>query len=673
LPSPSDTPGSARELTPKAVALGLFLAFVFGAANAYLGMKAGQTIAATIPAAVIAMALFKIRGMRGGVLEQNIARTAASVGEALVSGAIFVIPSFLMVEVDGQPLWANLRAHYWEASMLLVTGGMLGVLFTVLIRRPLFADPSLPWPESVASVEITRSGAEKSNGHSNAPGLIFGSMAFGGLLQILTNDKGLQIFRENTDGFLRFPRSVIHHFNLDRAPIGDVTQGGGIPWSTPALSPALIGIGYIIGPRLASVSFAGGILAWWIIIPLLLFFDPDFASRIGNAPPQTAAFTIWYNVVRPIAIGAMLVGAANTMFSMRQSLIDSVRGAFSKGTSASLSGSTSNDEQLESREQDLPLRGVVLGIFALLIPITSIYYGFTHGWKPAIAAALVMTVSGFFLNAVGGYLVGLVGVSNQPLSGLTLGALILAALLMVTIGATGAPGIAAVLGVAAVVSISASVSGSLIQDLKAGHLLGGTPWKMELVEMLAVALLSLFLMAPIITLHEANLATGGIGGRALPAPQAGLMAQLAKGIVGGQMAWGLLGIGVALGLVMILAGVRAPMLIAVGMYLPFETSSAIFVGGAMKWLVDRAMARRDAEARQQAEDKGTFIASGLIAGEAIMGIVLAAVFLAGAPSFTRMLTGADEFRWLASAGGWLSLAAFLSIGYALVRVPTRRA
>jgi len=672
LPSPSDTPGSERELTPKAVALGLFLAFVFGAANAYLGMKAGQTIAATIPAAVIAMALFKIRGMRGGVLEQNIARTAASVGEALVAGAIFVIPSFLMVEVDGQPLWANLRAHYWEASMLLVTGGMLGVLFTVLIRRPLFADASLPWPESVASVEITRSGAEKSNEHSNAPGLIFGSMAFGGLLQILTSDKGLQIFRENADGFLRFPRSVIHHFNLDRAPIGDVTQGGGIPWSTPALSPALIGIGYIIGPRLASVSFAGGILAWWIIIPLLLFFDPDFASRIGNAPPQTAAFTIWYNVVRPIAIGAMLVGAANTMFSMRKSLIDSVRGAFSKRAS-SPSGSNSSDEQLESREQDLPLRGVILGIFALLIPITSIYYGFTHGWKPAIAAALVMTVSGFFLNAVGGYLVGLVGVSNQPLSGLTLGALILAALLMVTIGATGAAGIAAVLGVAAVVSISASVSGSLIQDLKAGHLLGGTPWKMELVEMLAVALLSLFLMAPIIALHEANLATGGIGGRALPAPQAGLMAQLAKGIVGGQMAWGLLGIGVALGLVMILAGVRAPMLIAVGMYLPFETTSAIFVGGAMKWLVDRAMARRDAEARQQAEDKGTFIASGLIAGEAIMGIVLAAVFLAGAPSFTRMLTGADEFRWLASAGGWLSMAAFLSIGYALVRIPTRRA
>lgn len=665
-------PNGARpesELTPKAIILGLFLAFVFGAANAYLGMKAGQTVAATIPAAVIAMALFKIRGMRGGVLEQNIARTAASVGEALVSGAIFVIPSFLMVEIDGHPLWSNLRAHYWDASMLLVTGGMLGVLFTVLIRRPLFADKSLPWPESVASVEIIRAGSEKND----APGLIFGSMAFAGLIQILTDDKGLQIFRSNVDGFLRFPKSVIHHFNFDRAPIGDVVHTGGVSWTTPALSPALIGIGYIIGPRLASVSIGGGILAWWIIIPLLLFFDPDLPSRIGNASPEVASFTVWYNIVRPIAIGAMLVGAANTMFSMRKSLADSVRGAFSKtNPRASIDGSDADGEPGETREQDLPLRGVILGIFVLLVPITAIYYGFTHGWKSAIAAALIMTVSGFFLNAVGSYLVGLVGVSNQPLSGLTLAALILAALLMLTIGATGAPGIAAVLGVAAVVSISAAVSGSLMQDLKAGHLLGGTPWKMELVEMLAVALLALFLMAPIIALHEANLATGGIGGRALPAPQAGLMAQLAKGIVGGQMAWGLLGIGVALGLVMIMCGARAPMLIAVGMYLPFETSSAIFVGGAMKWLVDRAMANRTAGEKQQAEDKGTFIASGLIAGEAIMGILLAAMFLAGTPSFTKLLSGADQFRWLPTAGGWLSLAAFLSIGYALVRIPTRR-
>jgi putative OPT family oligopeptide transporter len=634
-----------RELTPKAILLGLFLAFVFGAANAYLGMKAGQTVAATIPAAVIAMALFKLPWMRGGLLEMNIARTAGSVGEALVSGAIFVIPSFLMVDLDGRPLWADLRQHYWQASMLLVTGGMLGVLFTVLIRRPLFSDTSLPWPESVASVEVLRAG--EAGGQSDAPRLIFGSMAFAGLIQVLKDNKGLQIFQDSLSGYWPFPKSSIQ-YAPNSAP---VQHAGGISWSTPGLSPALIGIGYIIGPRLASVNLSGGLLAWWILIPMIQFFEPALDP-----------VAIWRNIVRPIAVGAMLVAASNTLFSMRQSLIESVRGALR---------SEASKEEIVQKERDLPFRGVVLGVFVLLVPIVSIYYAFTHGWIAAIAAALVMTVSGFFLTAVGGYLVGLVGVSNQPLSGLTLGALILAALLMIAMGVKGAPGIAAVLGVAAVVCIAASVSGSLIQDLKAGHLLGGTPWKMQLVEMLAVALLALFLMLPIIALHEANLSTGGIGGKTLPAPQAGLMAQLAKGIVGGQMAWGLLGIGVAFGVVLILCGARAPMLIAVGMYLPFDTSSAIFLGGLMKWIADRVVANRPAAEKQRAEDRGTFIASGLIAGEAIVGILLAATFLAGVPSITQLLTGADEFSWLASAGGWLSLAAFLGIGYTLVRIPTR--
>ena len=640
------------ELTPKAIVLGLLLAFVFGAANAYLGMKAGQTVAATIPAAVIAMALFRLPWMRGGLLEQNIARTAGSVGEALVSGAIFVIPSFLMIDINGRPLWADLRAHYWQASMLLVTGGMLGVMFTVLIRRPLFSDPTLPWPESVASVEVLRAGAGEQ---TNAPRLIFGSMAFAGLIQVLRDDKGLQIFRDSLSGFLPFPRSSIQ-YTPNTAP---VSHGGGINWSTPALSPALIGIGYIIGPQLASVNLAGGLVAWWILIPLIQFFSPAHAAP-GDA------MSLWRNIVRPIAVGAMLTAAAYTLFSMRQSLFESVRGALKTGAAAQ------DDSATDRKERDLPIRGVIAGIFALLIPIVSIYYSFTHGWAAAIGASVVMTVSGFFLTAVGGYLVGLVGVSNQPLSGLTLGALILAALLMVVIGETGASGVAAVLGVAAVVSIAASVSGSLIQDLKAGHLLGGTPWKMQLVEMLAIALLAMFLMLPIIALHEANLATGGIGGTALPAPQAGLMAQLAKGIVGGQMAWGLLGIGVALGVVLILCGARAPMLIAVGMYLPFDTSSAIFVGGMMKWMAERIVAKRGEEARRRAEDSGTFIASGLIAGEAIVGILLATTFLAGVPSLTRLLTGADEFKWLPSAGGWLSLAAFLSIAYTLIRIPTRK-
>jgi putative OPT family oligopeptide transporter len=315
------------------------------------------------------------------------------------------------------------------------------------------------------------------------------------------------------------------------------------------------------------------------------------------------------------------------------------------------------------------MQWLVAGVAALTVAVTLIYHAFTGSWISAIIAAAIMTVAGFLLSAVGGYLVGLVGSSNQPLSGLTLSALVLSALVMLAIGAKGMSGVAAVLGVASVVACACSVSGSLIQDLKVGYLLGGAPWKMQVVEIASVVVLSLFLMLPIVALHEANLATGGIGGRALPAPQAGLMAQLAKGIVGGQMAWGLIGIGAAFGIALIMCGARSPMLIAVGMYLPFDTVSAIFAGGAIKWALDRMTARRTAEQRARIEEKGTLLASGLIAGEALMGIVLAVTFLSGISSFTRLLTGSDEFGFFPAWGGWLSLAGFAAVAWVLIRIP----
>jgi putative OPT family oligopeptide transporter len=639
------------ELTVKAVFLGLFLAFVFGAANAYLGMRAGQTVSATIPAAVIAMALFRLPAFRGTIQEQNLARTAASVGEALVAGAIFTIPAFMLAEVDGQRLWTDLRSHYWEATVILLAGGLIGTFFIILLRHALLADARLPWPESIASYEITRAGAEQSE----APKYVFGAMGFAGLIQILKSDKGLRIFKDYLEGFWAFPASVIRHFNFDRQPIGDVRQFGGIPWSTPSLSPALIGIGYIIGPRLASINVAGGIIAWWVLIPLLLFFDPDLPKRISGATPDVAAFTLWYNVVRPIAVGTMLIAAANTMFSMRHALLDSLRGAWKASSLTQVGGAA-----VDRTDQDLPLRGVLLATVGLLIPITAIYYYFTGGWLGALVAAVVMTITGFLLSALGGYLVGLVGGSNQPLSGLTLASLVIAALLLLTIGITGRQGVAAVLGVAAVVACAVSVSGSLIQDLKAGQLLGGTPWKMQVMEIAAVVLLAFFLMAPIMVLHEAS--AGGIGGRELPAPQAGLMAQLARGIMGGQMAWGLIAIGGAFGLMLLLCGAEAPMLIAVGMYLPFDTTSAIFVGGLIKAIADRFGVD---------EDRGTLLASGLVAGEAIVGILLAVTFVAGIPSFTQIVAGVPEFGFYAQWGGWLSMLAFAAIAWVLIVVPRK--
>ncbi len=649
-------------MTLKAVGLGLFLALVFGSANAYLGMRAGQTVAATIPAAVIAMALFRLPAFRGGLLEQNIARTAASVGEALVAGAIFTIPAFMLVDLNGARLWTDLRSHYWEASIILLAGGLIGVFFIILLRRALCVEADLPFPESIAAVEIVRAGEAAGD----APKYIFGAMGFAALLQYLKSSNGLQIFREYSEGFFAFPRSVVQHFNYERQPIGTVTHFGGVPWSTPSLSPALIGIGYIIGPELSAITFSGGLLAWWILIPLLLFFDPDLPRRIGSNDPALAAYSIWFNIVRPIAVGTMLVGAANTMFSMRSSLAASLKGAFAASARAS-----HETVHLERTDRDLPAKWVIAAIFALAVPVAFIYYYFTRGWTSAIIAAVVMMITGFLLSAVGGYLVGLVGSSNQPLSGLTLSALLIAALLMVSIGVTGVSGVAAVLGVAAVVCVACSVSGSLIQDLKAGYLLGGTPWKMQVVEIIAVVMLAFFLMGPIIALHEANLADGGIGGRSLPAPQAGLMAQLTKGIVGGQMAWGLLIIGAAFGVALILCGAKAPMLIAVGMYLPFDTSSAIFVGGVMKWVVDRFAARKSKAEIANIGEKGTLLASGLIAGEAILGILLAVAAITNFPSLTHAISGAAEFSWFGALGGWLSLIGFAAVGYVLIGIPLR--
>lgn len=642
------------ELTVKAVGLGLFLAFVFGSANAYLGMKAGQTVSATIPAAVIAMAVFRLPRFKGTVLEQNIARTAASVGEALVVGAIFTLPSFMMVELNGHKLWSDLRPHYWEATITLLVGGLIGVFFIILLRRPLCVDAGLPWPESVASVEIVRAGQEAGD----APKYVFGAMGFGGLIQFLTSSKGIPIFREYLDGFIAFPRSVVRHFDLDKAPLAQVTHHGGIPWSTPSLSPALMGIGYIIGPELACINVAGGIIAWWLLIPLLLFFDPDLITRLGGPEKvsmDVAANSVWFNIVRPVAVGMMLVAAANTMFSMRDSIVQSIKGAFHRAKT------TAPDDPTE---QDMPAKWVFGCTAALMIPITAIFYYYTSSWSAALVTACVMAITGFLLSAVGGYLTGLVGASNQPTSGLTISALVISALVLLVMGVKGSAGVAAVLGVAAVVCVAVSVSGSLVQDLKAGHLLGGTPWKMQIVEIIAVVMLSFFLLWPIIALHEANLATGGIGGRELPAPQAGLMAQLAKGIVGGEMAWGLLGSGAAFALALILSGARAPMLIAVGMYLPFETTSSIFLGGLIRWIADRYGAD---------QEKGTLLASGLIAGEAIVGILLATTTLTGIPSFAKLLTGSSQPPLSPALTGWLSLVAFASLGWLLIRVPGRRA
>lgn len=649
------------EMTAKAVMLGVALSALFGAANAYLAMRAGQTIAATIPAAVIAIAAFRLPFFRGGVLEQNLTRTAASVGEALVAGAAFTIPAFYLAG-----LWPDLTAHFWDAVWLMLAGGLLGIFFIILLRRPLAVDADLPWPEATACAEVVKAG---QHGSTEAPRYVFGAMGIGALLQFFTNSRGIQLFRESVGGVLHIPKVLLSRFETATP----VEHASVFPYATPLASPALMGIGYIVGPRLASINFSGTAIAWWVLIPLVLFIDPALPARLGAEAGawEDVSYRVWFNVVRPIAVGTMLVAAIYTLYSMRESLLASVRGALGVRAKAGIA-------DLQNRlEIDIPLKWVVVSIGVLAFPILFIYYRFTGSWGVALAAALVMIVIGFVLSAIGGYLVGLIGSSNQPVSGLTLTALMIAALLMVGLGVRGGEGVAAVIGTAAVVAIAASVAGSLIQDLKAGHLLGGTPWRMEVAEIISVVVLAFCLMWPIVWLHE----TYTIGSRALPAPQAGLMAALAKGVVAGEMAWGLVLMGCVFGVALILINAPAPMLIAVGMYLPFETTSAIFVGGMLKLITDRIAAGRklSAAGAEQVEQRGTLLASGFIAGEAILAITLSASFIAADRLFryedfsvTRILFGRGELSIYAEMGGPLSLIVFATVGYFLIRGPFRK-
>ena len=648
-------------MTVKAVVLGVLLSVLFGAANAYLAMRAGQTIAATIPAAVIAIAAFRLPFFRGGVLEQNLTRTAASVGEALVAGAAFTIPAFLIAG-----LWPNLTDYFWDAVWLMLAGGLLGIFFIILLRRPLAVDADLPWPEATACAEVVKAG---QHGTTEAPRFVFGAMGIGAVLQFFTNSRGLQLFRENVTGHQEIPQVILSRFETAEA----VPHKAIFPFSTPLASPALMGIGYIVGPRLASINFSGTALAWWVLVPLILFIDPALPMRMGAEAGdwESVSGAVWFNVVRPIAVGTMLVAALYTLYTMRDSLAASVRGALGARAKA---GIAAMQDRLEI---DIPLKWTVISIGVLAFPILFIYYRFTGSIGVALIAAVVMIVIGFVLSAIGGYLVGLIGSSNQPVSGLTLTALMIAALLMVGLGVRGTEGVAAVIGTAAVVAIAASVAGSLIQDLKAGHLLGGTPWKMQVAEIISVVVLAFFLMWPIIALHE----TYGIGSRQLPAPQAGLMAALAQGVVAGQMAWGLVLMGCVFGIILIMINAPAPMLIAVGMYLPFETTSAIFVGGMLKLIADRIAARRklSAAGAEQVEQRGTLLASGFIAGEALLAIVLSVSFIAADRLFnysefsiTKLLTGETSLPLYADFGGALSLVVFAAVGYVLVRGPFRK-
>ncbi len=615
---PDDT--TMPEFTFRAVFLGLILTVILGAANAYLGLRAGMTIAATYPAAVIGMAVLRI--MKGSLLEENIARTVGSIGESVAAGAVFTIPAFV---ISGAWPVFDFEHAYWKSSILMLVGGVLGILFVTLLRRVMVEDPELPFPESVAASQIHIAGQQGSR----AAKILFGNMGFGGIVYLLGQ---FSLFSASRDfivnvgslgtSFVRMGRSA----TAPKLPAGAVTT-----MSAPAISPAYLGVGYIIGPRLASLNFAGGVIAWGFLVPLILFLGgPTLVAQFapaGTTLPNTAFWTgqagaVWSFIVRPIAVGGMLVGACYTLFRMRKSLGSGMARAVSDlKKSAAVHAGTARTQR------DLNAKFVFSGLLVVLISMVFLYKSYAASWGPGIVAAIVMIIVGFFFAAVSGNLVGLIGSSNNPISGLTLAALVIAALLMVLMGVSGIHGVAAVLGVAAVVCISSAVAGEMLQDLKVGHILGGTPSKMQIGDFMGVTVASFALLPVLLLLNQANINSGGIGfgDPQLSAPQAGLMAMLARGIVGGEMAWPLIVVGVLMGIALIMIEVKSPMLFAVGMYLPLETTFAIFLGGVIRWITDKIRDSKNFNDAQKArvENAGVLTASGFIAGEALMGIVIA--------------------------------------------------
>ncbi|MBN2201755.1 oligopeptide transporter, OPT family [bacterium] len=641
-----------REFSLRSILIGVALAMVLGSANAYLGLKAGMTVAATFPAAVISMFALRLFRNKGTILEENLARTTGAVGEALAAGAIFTIPAFVISGV-----WDNFS--YTKSTLLMLAGGVLGVLLVIILRKTMIRDTSLPYPESKACAEIVKAG----QGGQTGAAYVFSSLGVAALVEFFRNDNGFKLIRDTLNAFFRFPASkislldsksrILQSADASKAEFG---YNGGMLLQSPAASPAFLGVGYIIGFRLAAINFSGGVFGWLFLMPVVLLIMGGDLQPFADVSGWTAVAKSAYNAtVKPIAVGGMLVGAFYTLFKMRKNLAGGLKHGIQDILKAGKGG-----EKTSRIDKDLPFGLVLISVGVLIFCMVLLYQSFSHNWGSAALAAVVMGFAGFMFAAVAGYLVGIIGSSSNPISGLTLSTLLIAALLMVMVGMKGDPGVAAVLGIASVVCCVAGVAGDMLQDWKVGYMLGGTPWKMQVGGLIGVVAAALVMVLPIMLLHKAN----GIGSEALPAPQAGLMAMMAKGIVGGEMAWPLIIAGMLFATALILINSPSPMLISVGMYLPFNTTAAIFIGGLFKYLTDTLAKKRirSDKDRETVDNTGLLVASGLIAGEALVGILLAAFVV-----LNIKLGISETFQgfW------WLGLLVFGLLGLLMIGAPLR--
>ncbi len=580
---------SMTEFTVKAVATGLFLAVVFGAANAYLGLRVGLTVSASIPAAVMAVAIFRAL-RRGTILETNLVQTIGSAGESVAAGVVFTLPALFIWQRTDPTIVVNLL----EISVIAAFGGMLGVLFMIPLRRYLISREhgNLPYPEGTACAEVQVAG-DVGGGRAK---LLFGGLGLGALYQALANPRGLALW-DDAPG-LDLPRKA--HIG------GDFT-------------PELLGVGFIVGPRIAAIMFGGSALAWLILIPLINMWGNDATIYPASAPMASlASDEIWHHYIRYVGAGAVGFAGIITLIKSLPTIVESFRlGMGNVGRSAG--------SRIPRTERDLPLR-LVLGLAGLMAVALWLWPGVPVG---PLGAVLIVVFSFFFVT-VSSRIVGLIGSSSNPVSGMTIAALMLTALIWVALGLNDGSSAAkvAVLAVGAVVCISAAVAGDTSQDLKTGFLVGATPARMQLAEMAGV-LASAGVMGGVLVVLNDSYGIGTVDG--LAAPQATLMSLVVDGVLNASLPWGFVILGMAIAAVVEFVFKLPSLAFAVGLYLPVSLMTPIFVGGVMRLALNRRYQAGDQKGRDQMNERrerGVLFASGLIAGAALVGVLIAGLIYA---------------------------------------------
>lgn len=618
------------EITIKAIILGIVLSMILAGANAYLGLFAGMTVSASIPAAVISMGVLRLF-RRSNILENNIVQTAASAGESLAAGVIFTIPALVLMGY-----WTEF--NYFEVAKIASIGGLIGVLFTIPLRRALIVEAKLTYPEGIATAAVLRAGDRNQEGEAaeSAKGsmkLIGLAALVGGLMKVA--QQGYQLWSAAIAGAIKLPLGKGAIFGLGTN-----------------LSPALIAVGYIVGRNIGILVVGGGLISWAVAIPI-------YSAIYGYEGSYfEAAENIWNTQIRFLGIGAMVVGGIWSLIKLAKPLVAGIKASLDAVKHAN------EGKSLAREEQDTPIKYVGYGLLILMVPVFFLYLGILESIWIAVLLSMVMMIFGFLFSAVAAYMAGVVGSSNNPISGVTIATILFSSLLLLALlrpdsveeATTGA---AAAILIGAVVCCAAAIGGDNLQDLKTGHILGATPWKQQVMQVVGTISAAIVLGLVLDILHTAYT----IGSPTLSAPQATLMKSVAEGVFQGNLPWTMVTLGGIIGVLIILLDLRqerigsdfrVPILaVAVGIYLPIELTVPIFLGGMISHFGNKN------GATEVTRRNGLLLASGLITGEALMGILVAV------PIFIT-----SNKDWWPTFGPvtWLGTLFFIGVIYWLYRI-----